>query len=68
MTLKEVLAQMTAVAEGVETSNSAMQLAIKHGVEVPITTEVYRILFEDKDPGIAIHDLMTRDRKEEYRV
>lgn len=68
MKLKEVLAQMTAVAEGVETSNSAMQLAIKHGIEVPITTEVYRILFEDKDPAQAIHDLMTRDRKEEYRA
>lgn len=68
MKLSEVLSHMTAVAEGVETSNSAMQLAIKYGVEVPITTEVYKILFEDKDPGQAIHDLMTRDRKEEYRV
>ena len=66
--LKEVLARMTAVAEGVETSNSAMQLAIKYNVEVPITTEVYRILFEDKDPSQAIHDLMTRDKKEEYKI
>jgi len=54
--------------EGVETSNSAMQLAIKYNVEVPITTEVYRILFEDKEPSQAIHDLMTRDRKEEYKI
>jgi glycerol-3-phosphate dehydrogenase (NAD(P)+) len=66
--LKEVLAGMTAIAEGVATSNSAMQLAIKHNVEVPITSEVYKVLFEDKDPATAIHDLMTRDRKEEYKV
>lgn len=65
MKLKEVLKTMTAVAEGVETSRSASQLAVSAKVEVPITTEVYRVLFEDKDPIKATADLMTRDRKVE---
>ncbi len=63
--LKAVLKSMQMVAEGVETSRSASQLAKKHKIEVPITTEVYRILFEDKDPVKATTDLMTRDMKME---
>lgn len=64
-TLKEVLKSMEMVAEGVETSRSASKLAKKNNVEVPITTEVYKILFEDKDPVKATTDLMTRDMKTE---
>ena len=64
-TLKQVLKSMKMVAEGVETSRSASMLAKKNGVETPITTEVYRILFEDKDPVKATTDLMTRDMKME---
>jgi glycerol-3-phosphate dehydrogenase (NAD(P)+) len=63
--LKEVLKSMDMVAEGVETSRSASQLAKKYKVETPITTEVYKILFEDKDPVKATTDLMTRDMKME---
>lgn len=63
--LKQVLKSMDMVAEGVETSRSASQLAKKHNVETPITNEVYKILFEDKDPVKATTDLMTRDMKSE---
>jgi len=63
--LKEVLKSMEMVAEGVETSRSAAQLSKKLNVETPITDEVYKILFEDKDPVKATNDLMTRDMKME---
>jgi len=63
--LKQILKSMEMVAEGVETSRSASQLAKKHNVETPITNEVYQILFEDKDPIKATTDLMTRDMKAE---
>lgn len=66
MKLQEILAGMTAVAEGVENSRSAKRLGDKFGIETPITTEVYRILFEDKDPIRATNDLMTRDMKVEH--
>lgn len=59
-TLKQVLADMVMVAEGVLTTKSALQLAQKHEVEVPIISEAHRVLFENKDPEKAVHDLMTR--------
>jgi glycerol-3-phosphate dehydrogenase (NAD(P)+) len=64
-TLKQVLSSMDMVAEGVETSRSASELATRHSVETAITTEVFKILFEDKDPVKATNDLMTRDMKME---
>jgi glycerol-3-phosphate dehydrogenase (NAD(P)+) len=64
--LKEILKEMSQIAEGVETSRSATMLAKKFNVETPITTEVYRMLFEEKDPIKATNDLMTRDMKEEH--
>jgi len=64
-TLKQVLSTMDMVAEGIETSRSASQLAKKYDVETPITFEVYNILFEEKDPVTATNDLMTRDMKME---
>lgn len=66
MKLKEVLQGMSAVAEGVATSKSASDLARLHNVEAPITFEVYRILFEDKDPVQATAELMTREMKVEH--
>ena len=62
--LKQVLKSMDQVAEGVETTRSAKQLQQKR-IETPITNEVYKILFEDKDPVKATTDLMTRDMKTE---
>jgi glycerol-3-phosphate dehydrogenase (NAD(P)+) len=63
--LKQILKSMDMIAEGVETSRSASQLANQYEVETPITKEVYKILFEDKDPVKATTDLMTRDMKTE---
>ncbi len=63
--LKEVLKSMSMVAEGVETCRSASQLAAEISVETPITDEVYKILYQDKDPVKATTDLMTRDMKME---
>jgi glycerol-3-phosphate dehydrogenase (NAD(P)+) len=63
--LKQILKSMEQVAEGVETTRSAKQLASKIDIETPITNEVYKILFEDKDPVKATTDLMTRDMKTE---
>jgi len=63
--LRDVLAKMPMVAEGVQTTRSAYALAEKYDAEMPITTEVYRVLFENKPPEQAISDLMTRDPKSE---
>jgi len=63
--LQEILGGMQMVAEGVRTTLSAYQLAAKLGVEMPITEQTYRILYEDKDPRRAVNDLMLRDLRPE---
>ena len=63
--LDDILSEMVMVAEGVETTRSASELARKVGVEVPIVNEVYNMLFEGKSPHDACYDLMTRDPKGE---
>ncbi|HAD81725.1 MAG: glycerol-3-phosphate dehydrogenase [Candidatus Edwardsbacteria bacterium RIFOXYD12_FULL_50_11] len=63
--LGDILKQMSMVAEGVETTKAAHRLAQKHGIEMPITQQMYRVLFEDKDPAEALKDLMGRDAKAE---
>jgi glycerol-3-phosphate dehydrogenase (NAD(P)+) len=56
---------MTMVAEGVETTKSGHALAAQQEVDMPITAEVFRVLFENKPPKEAIRDLMVRDPKPE---
>jgi glycerol-3-phosphate dehydrogenase (NAD(P)+) len=63
--LPDILSEMVMVAEGVETTKSARALARKAGVETPIVDEVYKMLFEGKNPHDACYDLMTRDPKGE---
>jgi glycerol-3-phosphate dehydrogenase (NAD(P)+) len=53
------------VAEGVNTARSAVGLAARHGVELPITAQVAAILFEGKAPRQAVADLMERTLKAE---
>jgi glycerol-3-phosphate dehydrogenase (NAD(P)+) len=59
-TLGDILATLGHVAEGVKTTKSAYDLGKKMGVDMPITSEVYQVLYEDKSPRQAVVDLMTR--------
>jgi len=63
--LEEVLASMDSVAEGVPTTRSVRELAVRYNVEMPITEAVYSVLFENKDVLQALTELMTRDPKAE---
>jgi glycerol-3-phosphate dehydrogenase (NAD(P)+) len=63
--LQEILQEMLMVAEGVRTTQAAYRLAQQHGVEMPITSEVYQVLFENKDAKQAVNALMTREAKRE---
>ncbi|MBN1127541.1 MAG: NAD(P)-dependent glycerol-3-phosphate dehydrogenase, partial [Chitinispirillaceae bacterium] len=66
LTREQALGQMTMVAEGVETTRSVYQLAQKNGIEMPITQEVYKTLFENKNARAAARDLMGRESKPEW--
>jgi len=56
----EVLAGMVNVAEGVPTTRSVYDQARRRGIEMPITDELHRVLFEGKAPLAAVTDLMVR--------
>lgn len=64
-TLEQILGSMEMVAEGVRTSKSAVALAKKVGLELPISREVHAVLYEGKSPKQALRDLMTREPKPE---
>jgi glycerol-3-phosphate dehydrogenase (NAD(P)+) len=61
----DIAASTLAVAEGYHTARSAWQLARKHNVIAPVISEVYAMLYEGKNVGQAVRDLMARDLKAE---
>ena len=64
--LGDVLAGLGHVAEGVKTAKSAYDLSVKLHVDMPITHEVYKVLYEDKPITQAVHDLMARELGYEF--
>jgi glycerol-3-phosphate dehydrogenase (NAD(P)+) len=64
-TLQDILEELGEVAEGVTTAKSAYNLARKVGVELPITDQVYKLLYEDKPVMSALLDLLGRERRAE---
>jgi glycerol-3-phosphate dehydrogenase (NAD(P)+) len=63
--LEEILASMRMVAEGVRTTRSVYGLGREYNIELPITEQVYKVLYEDKDPQAAVQELMQRSLKDE---
>ncbi len=63
--LDAILAETRLIAEGVKTSKSAKELAERHQIEMPITTEMYRVLYENESAPAAIQRLMSRSLKAE---
>jgi glycerol-3-phosphate dehydrogenase (NAD(P)+) len=63
--VNDILGNMRMVAEGVKTAKSVYNLSRKLKVEMPISHETYRILYEDLSPKEAVMKLMTRDLKQE---
>ncbi|MCZ8520551.1 MULTISPECIES: NAD(P)H-dependent glycerol-3-phosphate dehydrogenase [Paenibacillus] len=61
LSLSEVLSRMGMVVEGVKTTQAAHKLSRQYGIEMPITDELYLLLFEGKDPRSVVEDLMGRD-------
>lgn len=65
-TLEQILGETREVAEGVKTAKAAQALAERHQIEMPITTEMYRVLYEGESPKIGIQRLMSRSLKAEF--
>ncbi|MCD7841521.1 MAG: NAD(P)H-dependent glycerol-3-phosphate dehydrogenase [Lachnospiraceae bacterium] len=60
-TMEEAMKEVNMVVEGVYSAKSAVALARKYGVELPIIEQVNKVLFEGKDPKEAVSALMLRD-------
>ena len=58
--IEEITHSMKMVAEGVPTAKAVYLAAHERGVEMPICTEVYKIIYERKNPHDSVKDLMTR--------
>ena len=63
--LQEILKNMEQIAEGVWTTKSVVSLSDKYKVEMPITRETYNVLFNDKNPLVAVSNLMMRTPRSE---
>ena len=64
--LPDVLAGLGHVAEGVKTTKSAYDLSQKLKVDMPITSEIYAVLYENKSVESAVVDLMGRELTPEF--
>jgi glycerol-3-phosphate dehydrogenase (NAD(P)+) len=64
--VRDILVSMAMVAEGVTTTRSVHEQSRHMDIPMPITAEVYRMLYEDKDPRAAVTDLMLREPKDEH--
>lgn len=63
--LKDILARMNNVAEGVYTAQSVLYLSEKYRVDMPNATYVYRMLHEDLPPKEALDEILSRELKKE---
>lgn len=62
----QILGSVQTVAEGVKTARGIHQIAAQHQVDLPISREVYAILYDGKSPRQAVRDLMAREAKPEF--
>ncbi|MFH8570782.1 NAD(P)H-dependent glycerol-3-phosphate dehydrogenase [Streptomyces sp. NPDC017993] len=65
MTLEETIAVTKQTAEGVKSCESVLDLARRHGVDMPLTETVVDIVHEGKPPMVALKELMSRSAKPE---
>ncbi len=63
--LDDIIAEMNQVAEGVKSTPGILALADRHGIEMPIATQVARVLYEGAEPLEAVSNLMAREAKPE---
>ncbi len=63
--MEEALAQIDQVVEGVQTAREVFELSQREAVDMPITEQVYEVLYEGRSPKEAVHELLARVQKAE---
>ena len=65
MEIDDVIETVGMVVEGIKTTKSAYELAKKHDIDMPITEEIYDVIYNNKDVKSSVINLMLRDKKHE---
>lgn len=66
LSIDELSDKINMVVEGIPTTRSVYELAKNKNIELPITNEIYQVLFNNKDCKDSVDDLMMRDIKSEF--
>lgn len=66
LSLDEACKKVKTVVEGIPTTKALYNQAIKENIDLPITSEIYKVLYEGQDPKLSVSKLMNRDKKSEY--
>lgn len=64
--LEEACKKVKTVVEGIPTTKALYELSLKENIDLPITKEIYKVIFEKADPKKSVEILMSRDKKSEY--
>ncbi|PLX55518.1 MAG: NAD(P)H-dependent glycerol-3-phosphate dehydrogenase [Chromatiales bacterium] len=62
----EAQTEIGQVVEGIQAARAVWQVAHRQGVDMPITEQIYRILYEGQSPSSAVEALMARDLRPEF--
>jgi len=64
-TFQQAVDEIAQEIEGISAAREAYKLSLKYGVEMPITEQVYQVLFCDLPPKKAVNNLLSRHQKSE---
>lgn len=64
--MKEAMDEVKMVVEGVYSAKAAAKLAVEYGVSMPIVDQVNQVLFDGKNPALAVNELMQREMRSEH--
>ncbi len=67
MTQQQAVDSIGQVVEGIKTTEEVYRLAARLHIDMPITQQVYRVLYENADPHQAVHELFAREQKAEFQ-
>lgn len=66
LSMQDAISEINMVVEGIPTTKALNQLAKNHKLDLPITSEIYKILYENKNPNDSVASLMGRSLKSEF--
>ena len=66
--LNDILKNSSMIAEGIYTVKAVINVSKEKNIDMPISEEVYKILYENKDPKVSMIELMRRPLKEEWYI